>query len=108
MRKWRDALTERLKNDSTEAEAYLKAALEDYQADQNKEAFLLALRTLVDAKGGFNWLSKETHLNRSQLYRTLSEHGNPTMDTLTKVLNILGFKLDVHMGNKSQPVTASH
>jgi probable addiction module antidote protein len=108
MRNWRDALTERLKNDSGEAEAYLQAALEEYQLDQNKEAFLLAIRTLVDAKGGFNWLSKETHLNRSQLYRTLSEHGNPTIETLTKVLKTLGFKLAVHMGVQAKPMTVNH
>ncbi len=95
MKKWRDVLTDRLKNDSDEAEAYLQAALEEFQNDGNKDAFLLAIRTLVDAKGGVEWLSKQTHLNRTQLYRTLSEHGNPTLGTLTKVLMTLGFRLSV-------------
>jgi len=108
MRQWRDALTERLRNDSAEAEAYLQAALEEYQNDQNKEAFLLAIRTLVDARGGFNWLSKETHLNRSQLYRTFSEHGNPTIGTLTKVLTTLGFKLGVQMEGPKRSAQMVH
>jgi probable addiction module antidote protein len=95
MRKWREVLTERLKNNPKEAKAYLQAALEEYQEDQNKEAFLLALRTLVDAKGGMDWLSKQTHLNRPQLYRTLSATGNPTLGTLTKVLGTLGFRLSI-------------
>jgi len=95
MRKWREVLIERLKNDPKEAEAYLQVALEAYQLDQNKEAFLLALRTLVEVKGGMDWLSKQTHLNRPQLYRTLSETGNPTLGTLTKVLGTLGFRLSI-------------
>lgn len=33
MRKWRDVLTERLKNNPKEARAYLEAALEDYQLE---------------------------------------------------------------------------
>ena len=95
MRKWRDVVSERLKNNPDEAEIYLQTAIVDYQLDHNKEAFLLALRTLVDAKGGMDWLSKNTHLNRPQLYRTLSEAGNPTLGTLTKVLHSLGFTLSV-------------
>ena len=99
MRKYRAIVIERLKNNPEEAEAYLQAALEDYQKDQNKEAFLLALRTLVEAKGGMDWLSKHTHLNRPQLYRTLSASGNPTLGTLTKVLGTLGFRLSVEAVN---------
>ncbi len=95
MRKWREVIVDRLRSNPAEAEAYLQAALLDYQQDQNKEAFLLALRTLVDAKGGMDWLSKMTHLNRPQLYRTLSASGNPTLGTLTKVLGTLGFTLSV-------------
>jgi probable addiction module antidote protein len=95
MRVWRDVLTERLKNNPKEATAYLQSALEEYQVDQNKGAFLLALRTLVDAKGGMEWLSRNTNLNRPQLYRTLSVTGNPTLGTLTKVLGTLGFKLSI-------------
>ena len=102
MREWRSVLTERLKNDPEEAEAYLQAALEDYQLDQNKEAFLLALRTLVDVKGGMDWLSKQTHLNRPQLYRTLSASGNPTLETLTKVLGTLGFRLSLQSGSQKE------
>ncbi len=102
MRQWRDILVDRLKQNPKEAEAYLQAALEDFQADQNKDAFLIALRTLVEVKGGMDWLSKQTHLNRPQLYRTLSPTGNPTLGTLSKVLGTLGFRLSVHTGAADQ------
>jgi len=95
MRKWRDVLVERLKNDQTEAEYYLKASLEEFAENQDTGAFLVALRTLVEARGGIKWLSERTHLNRTHLYRTLSPEGNPTIGSLNKILPEVGMKLTI-------------
>ena len=40
-------------------------------------------------------IAAETGVARQQLYRALSENGNPTLDTLTKVMAALGFRLSV-------------
>ena len=45
-RRYRDALTADLKDNPQETEAYLQAALEAFDQDQNTAALLLALRTV--------------------------------------------------------------
>lgn len=78
-----------------EAALYLQAALDEYQTDNNQQALLLALRNVAEAQGGVGELSKRTHLNRVSLYRTLSNKGNPKLQTLGLLLKGLGFHLAI-------------
>ncbi len=94
MRQFRDYLKEKL-TDPTEATSYLNTALEEYEKDHDTEAFLLALRTVAEVKGGIAQLAKKTNLNRQHLYRTLSSSGNPRFSTLGAVIHGLGFRLSV-------------
>jgi probable addiction module antidote protein len=94
MRNYRDYLKDELK-DSVEAAVYLNTALEEFEKDQDIEAFLLALRTVAEVKGGITELAKKTNLNRQHLYRALSSKGNPRVNTLENVLHALGFKLSI-------------
>jgi probable addiction module antidote protein len=80
-----------LKN-KKEAATYLQVALEEYQNDDNLEAFLMALRHVAEAQGGLGKLSKKTHLNRESLYKTLSSKGNPKLQTIGILLKGLGFE----------------
>jgi probable addiction module antidote protein len=84
-------LIDSLKN-KKEAAIYLQVALEEYQDDGDLEAFLLALRHVADAQGGIGKLSKKTHLNRESLYKTLSNKGNPKLQTIGILLKGLGFE----------------
>jgi probable addiction module antidote protein len=93
-RKFRDYLTEKLENRG-EAAIYLSVALEEFKADGNREAFLLALRTVVDAHGGISALARKTGLNRQHLYRALSGKGNPTWATMDAILSELGFRFTI-------------
>jgi len=81
--------------DSREACAYLNVALEEYEKDHDTEVFLLALRDVAEAHGGLTRLAKKTKLNRQNLYRTLSESGNPRLDTLGVILNGLNLRLSI-------------
>jgi len=94
MGNFRDYLSTRLQ-DPQEAAAYLKMALEEYEKDGNAEAFLLALRSVVEAMGGISELAKRTNLNRQNLYRALSGKGNPKWSTLGTILGGLGFRLSI-------------
>jgi len=94
MRNFRDYLKEKLKTPE-EAISYLNTALEEYEKDHNIEAFLLALRTIAEVKGGVTELARKTNLNRQHLYRTLSNKGNPRLNTLEAVLHGLGFRLSI-------------
>ena len=97
MRKYRnyeDNLKERLK-DEDYAREYLSVALEEYEEDEDIEAFLLALKDVADAQGGMSRLAERTSLTREGLYKALSSNGNPQLSTMGKILHGLGFKLSV-------------
>jgi len=93
-RKFKEYHIEKLR-DPEEARAYLSVALEDYEADGDVEAFLLALRDVAEAQGGLSKLAAETSLNRQNLYKALSEEGNPKLSTVGAILHGLGFRLSV-------------
>jgi DNA-binding phage protein len=54
--------------DSDHALQYLQIALEEYELDNDSEAFLLAVRDVAKAQGGMSDLSERTGLNRQSLY----------------------------------------
>ena len=86
---YRENLLKDLK-DPIESAEYLNAALQD--GDQ--EIFLMALRDVAEARG-FTKLAKQTLLNRENLYRMLSDEGNPKLSSLTAILDNLGLKLAI-------------
>lgn len=51
-----------------------------------------ALGVVARAKGMTN-IARETGLAREQLYRTLSENGNPRLETILAVMKAIGFEL---------------
>ncbi|MFH1334750.1 MAG: transcriptional regulator [Pseudomonadota bacterium] len=83
--------------DKEEARVYLQVALDTYQKDRNKKAFLLALKDVAEAQGGIRWLAEKTHLNREHLYYLLSGKGNPRFDTLSLIFKIFGFHLNIEV-----------
>ncbi len=91
---YHNELIESLKN-PIEALAYLQVAFDEYQQDNDIELLLVALRNVAEANGGIAKLASKSRLNRQSLYRTLSEKGNPRLDTLGLVLNALGYRLSI-------------
>ena len=83
-------LLEQLK-DTDFAANFLNAASED----EDPATYLLALRKIVDARGGIAIVSEKTALSRETLYRTLSKRGNPTIKTLSTILKATGLKIAV-------------
>ena len=51
-----------------------------------------ALGVVARAKG-MTELARETGLSREQLYRSFSEHGNPTLKTMLAVMTALGVEM---------------
>lgn len=92
--KYEDWLIGSLKN-KKHAAIYLQTALEEYQEDNDPAPLLLAFRHVALAQGGLSTLAKKAELNRETLYRTLSQHGNPKLQTVGKILSALGFHLVV-------------
>ena len=91
---YEDALLNALK-EPEEAAAYLQAAFDEYQLDNDFQAFLLAIRNVTQAQGGMAKLAKKSHLNRQSLYRSLSKNGNPKLDTFGAIMRGLGFVITI-------------
>jgi probable addiction module antidote protein len=69
---------------------YIQAAIEE-----NDPALLrLALADVAKAKG-MSTIAEQAQLNRQNLYKSLSAKGNPSFDTINKVMHALGLKLQV-------------
>jgi probable addiction module antidote protein len=51
-----------------------------------------ALGVAARAKG-MSQIARQTGLSREQLYRSFSEHGNPTLKTTLAVMKVLGIEL---------------
>jgi probable addiction module antidote protein len=50
---------------------------------------------MAKAFGGMQALAEKTSLNPTQLYRTLSEEGNPALSSLMAILKAMGLRLAV-------------
>ncbi|WP_232832657.1 addiction module antidote protein [Photorhabdus sp. CRCIA-P01] len=87
------AMIAELRADPDYAEIYLQTALEDIYEEGGVSAFLTALRRVVEARGGIGEIAKKSGLSRQQLYKTLSESGNPTLSTLTEITRAAGVRL---------------
>jgi probable addiction module antidote protein len=77
--------------DPQTAASYLNAALDD-----SKEMFLKALRNVAEA-GQMTRIAKKAGVRRESLYRTLSDRGNPRLDTLSSVLSVLGLRIAIQV-----------
>ena len=80
-----DAMVDALRDDPAFAQAYLHQVFLDMDEDGGQEAFLLALRHVVEARGGMAMVVQKAGVSRESLYRTLSATGNPTLKTLRRV-----------------------
>src|SRR3989338_5507782 len=87
-------LIERLK-DHEFAIAYLNSALEDVLLGEidSQKVFLMALRNVALAQGGMTKVAKKTRLGRENLYKVLSEKGNPELSTLGAIIQAMGLNL---------------
>ena len=77
-----------------DSEAAQEELLNDALARGHAGYIANALGIVARARG-MSGLAAEVGVKRQQLYRALSEDGNPTLETLTKVINALGFRLSV-------------
>ena len=86
-----DATVSMFRDDPELAAEYLNQVL----ADGEREELLLAMRYLATAFGGVFGVARATKPNARTLYRTLSEHGNPELETFTSLLKVMGLRLAV-------------
>ena len=77
-------------NTEEDVYAYLEAAFEE----NDPETIFDVIGAIARSKG-MAQIARELNLNRESLYRSLSPDGNPSFNTVLKVLDNLGFRLSV-------------
>lgn len=60
---------------------------------ESNETFLLGLKNVVQARGGMSKIAAGASINRENLYRMLSDKGNPTLESLRAVLSEVGLEM---------------
>jgi probable addiction module antidote protein len=86
-----EAMAELFKEDPASALELLNVILGDGEQGE----LLVALRQMTKAFGGVQTVAEKANLNPTQLYRTLSEHGNPELRSLSAILKAMGLRLAV-------------
>jgi probable addiction module antidote protein len=84
-------MAERFRQEPEYAVALLNSILEDGEQAE----LLIALRQVTKAFGGVQTVAENAGLNPTQLYRTLSEQGNPELRSLSAILKAMGLRLAV-------------
>ena len=69
---------------------YLEAVFEEGKDDP---AFIVHALGIIARAKNMSQLARETGLSREGLYKALSENGNPTFSTVSKIARALGLRL---------------
>jgi probable addiction module antidote protein len=80
---------EHLKTDE-DIQAYLDAVLEEGGDDP---AYIIHALGIIARAKNMSQLARDTGLSREGLYKALSEEGNPTFATVSKVAKALGLQI---------------
>ena len=95
-RDFKQTVTERVKRDPAFAQALLDEAATLF-LNGEPEAARLILRDLVNATLGFEQLATLTAKPSKSLHRMLSPNGNPSMDNLAAIIDVIRIRLNVHV-----------
>jgi probable addiction module antidote protein len=80
--------------DYLSSEADIVDYLKIWMEDGTPREIARAIGDVARSKG-MSEIARKTGLGRQALYNALSENGNPTLETLTAVLDALGLQLSV-------------
>lgn len=99
-RDFKETINERLQKDPEFAKALLDEAISLFLNGEPETARLI-LRELVNSTIGFEELALRISKPSKSLHRMLSAKGNPTMDNLTHILNVLrqALKLEIKVNS---------
>ena len=101
-RDFKDTVNARIQSDPVFATALLDEAISLFLNGEPETARLI-LRDLVNSTVGFEELAIKTSKPSKSLHRMLSAKGNPTMDNLTIILNVLRNQLHVDIKVQTVP-----
>ena len=80
---------------------YAAGYLADVLESESQEAFLIAVKNTLDARGAnISKFSKKSGLSRQAVYHALSKRGNPRLSTLNQILKTAGLKITFNIDKK--------
>lgn len=97
-----DAVIEMLCEDPDMAVDYLRTAFDERHQEGGSSTFLMALRHVVEARGGTTVVAERAAVSRESLYRALSPKGTPTLSTMTAVIKATGIHFHQLTGQASE------
>ncbi|BAW97827.1 hypothetical protein NIES970_27880 (plasmid) [[Synechococcus] sp. NIES-970] len=103
-RNFEETVNARIRRDPEFAAALLNEAIDLFFSGE-PETSRLILRDLVNATIGFEELAIATAKPNKSLQRMLSAKGNPTMDNLTAIFNVL--RQTLHVNIKVKTITCT-
>jgi len=81
---------------------YAAGYLADVLESESQEAFLIAVKNVLDArKANISKFSRKTGLSRQAIYHALSKRGNPRLSTLNQILKAAGLKISFDTDRKA-------
>jgi DNA-binding phage protein len=95
-RDFRHTVVERVREDPAFAKALLDEAATLF-LNGEPDVARLVLRDLVNATVGFETLAAETAKPSKSLHRMLSRKGNPSMDNLAAIFDVMRKRLGVNL-----------
>ena len=104
-RDFKETINARVEKDSQFTIALLDEAIFLFLNGEPETARLI-LRDIVNATVGFEQLAIETSKPSNSLHRMLSAKGNPTMDNLTAILNVLRKKLNIDINVQTTVISS--
>lgn len=99
-RDFKRTVVERVERDPKFAQALLDEAATLFLNGEPETARVI-LRDLVNATLGFEQLAKLTDTPSKSLHRMLSPKGNPSMDNLAAIFDVVGNRLKVDLKARS-------
>lgn len=86
-----------LKDDIELQKEYIKELLNDYLLDNNADAFLNALKPLIQLNGSISEFAQKSGINRTYFYKLFKKEVCPEFATILLIIKGLGFDIDFNL-----------
>ena len=83
-----------LKDDLELQKEYISELLNEYLKDNNTDAFLSALKPLIQLNGSISDFAKKSGINRTYFYKLFKKEVKPEFPTIVLIIKNLGFDIN--------------
>ncbi|MDR1941958.1 MAG: hypothetical protein LBQ47_06505 [Endomicrobium sp.] len=91
-----DALIRKLKSNPKALQAYINYIAKEFDKDRNLDVFLGCLKVAIMAsRGTATNISKTAKIDRSGIYKALSNNTKPRIDTFLNILRGVGLDIKI-------------